>query len=194
MRGKFAYMGVQRSKMKPIEKPFLSDFRSLDRTAQLDLARLMWQQEEREFQYLAMDGLRKTLKHSAPSDWSLYIEMISHKSWWDTVDLIASRLIAELVLRFPECKEKIPGLITSDNLWLQRTAIIHQLNYKSKTDLDLLEQSILPHLSSKEFFLQKAIGWALRNVAKWNPDYVLGFCETHKLSGLSEREALKHLK
>jgi 3-methyladenine DNA glycosylase AlkD len=79
-------------------------------------------------------------------------------------------------------------------MWLNRAAIIFQLTYKNKTDLKCLESAILPHLKSKEFFHQKAIGWALRQLAKSNPDWVLTFCRKNELKSLSKREALKHLK
>jgi 3-methyladenine DNA glycosylase AlkD len=106
----------------------------------------------------------------------------------------SSRCLGEWAARFPtEAKPIIERYIASSNFWLNRSAIIHQLNYASKTNTEVLTAAILPHLSSKEFFIQKAIGWALRQYARTAPAWVQDFVATYPLAALSRREALKHL-
>jgi 3-methyladenine DNA glycosylase AlkD len=112
------------------------------------------------------------------------------KSWWDTVDVLASRVVGPVAER-----PIIESWLTSGDLWLERTAILHQLGYGERTDADFLFRSCLTHAASTEFFLRKAIGWALRQYARVDPAAVRGFVAAHadELSGLSRREALKHL-
>lgn len=121
--------------------------------------------------------------------------MIQQNSWWDSVDTIASRLAGEYFKKFPQQKEAIVlGWSNHENMWLNRTAILFQLSYKSETDEDLLFQVIKQHLHSGEFFIQKAIGWALRQYAYTQPESVKQFVAANELKPLSKREALKHLK
>ena len=123
----------------------------------------------------------------------LFEELIVNKSWWDTVDYIASTLVGYYFEKWPKHKNKKAKQWARDkNLWLNRTAIIFQLKYKENTDLDLLFETILLHVHSKEFFLQKAIGWALRQYAYTDMLQVKKFVATQDLKPLSIREALKH--
>jgi 3-methyladenine DNA glycosylase AlkD len=121
--------------------------------------------------------------------------LISTKSWWDTVDMLAAKNLGEILHSNLDIMEsKIHEYTEDENMWINRSAIISQLGFKSDTNIDLLEFSILPHLNSKEFFLQKAIGWALRQYAKTNPNWVIEFVNKYTLKPLSKREALKHLR
>jgi 3-methyladenine DNA glycosylase AlkD len=127
----------------------------------------------------------------------MYEEMIVSGAWWDYVDVLASHRVGELLRRFPE--QLTPIMLTwsqSDDLWKRRTSIICQLRFKQETDLDLLYACIEPSLSSREFFLRKAIGWALRQHAWTDPAEVLRYVATHEaqLSPLSKREALKNVR
>lgn len=126
----------------------------------------------------------------------MYEEMITSGAWWDYVDTIASHQVGELVKKYPEkMKETMRQWSTCDNLWKRRTSILCQLTYKKETDLVLLVDCIKPSLSSKEFFLQKAIGWALRQYAWVDPKWVSRYVKDNeeKLSSLSKREALKNI-
>jgi 3-methyladenine DNA glycosylase AlkD len=121
--------------------------------------------------------------------------MTVQRSWWDTVDYIKSACLKEFFLRFPEGRYEITDRwIKSGNIWLQRLSVIFQLGYKAKTDTRLLERNILRLKESDEFFVQKAIGWSLRDYARTDPEFVRRFVLTHQLKPLSKREALKHLK
>ncbi|HMP98599.1 MAG TPA: DNA alkylation repair protein, partial [Cyclobacteriaceae bacterium] len=117
------------------------------------------------------------------------------KSWWDTVDLIAAKMAGNYFRIYPEQKNKyIKKWRNSKNIWLIRSAILFQLKYKTETDFNLLSDIILQHQDSNEFFIQKAIGWVLREYAYTDAAKVKKLVQTHKLKPLSMREALKHLK
>ena len=122
--------------------------------------------------------------------------MITHKSWWDTVDFISSSLIHYWWKSAPDLLDKrlAPQWSKSENMWLNRTSIIYQLRRKKTTHCEILSQHIMLHSQSKELFLQKAIGWALREYAKIDSKWVLEFVATHELKPLSKREALKQIK
>ena len=121
--------------------------------------------------------------------------LITHKSWWDSVDSLAPYFAASILsMDKSHALKKSEEWIASGNLWLQRSAIIYQLKQKTKTDTEILEHNIMALIDHKDFFIRKAIGWALREYAKTNPEFTLDFVENHKdlLSNLSIREALKH--
>lgn len=120
--------------------------------------------------------------------------MITHKSWWDTIDFIASNLVGAYFKHFPEVKvNTIKKWLASENIWKQRTALLFQLKYKDQLDTSLLKYIIISLLGSDEFFINKAIGWILREYSKTNPEWVLSFTAENKLDKLSQREALKWL-
>jgi 3-methyladenine DNA glycosylase AlkD len=155
---------------------------------------ILWDRPQRECHYCAVELLLqyKKLWHQQPlSDITHYI---TNNSWWDTVDGLASNAVGYYFTKNKkEQSALIPTLIQSDNMWLQRTAIIYQLKYKLSTDTTLLTQAIIPHLGSNEFFIQKAIGWALRQYSKHNVAWVQQFIQQHTLKPLSLREASKYL-
>ena len=156
----------------------------------------LWQLPQREYAYAAMALMGKFIKKLTPEDYPWILSLITERSWWDSVDHLAGNVLSTIVNRYPEslwpCFEP---LILSDNFWLNRTAIIVQLKSRGNTDTDFLTAAILPHMANKEFFLRKAIGWSLRQYARHNPQWVIDFVHQHEssLSGLSKREALKHL-
>ena len=120
--------------------------------------------------------------------------MIINKPWWDTIDFLAPKILGEYFKLFPEEIDKnIQKWISSNNIWLQRSSILFQLKYKETLNTQLLTKIILPLSNTKEFFINKSIGWILREYSKTNKDWVLDFIEKHKLSNLSIREALKHI-
>lgn len=154
-----------------------------------------WNKPERDWQYFAVELLAKYKKEWNENVVALMEWMIVRKSWWDTVDHIASELTGPYFLSFP--KKIIPVTSAwnrSSNIWLQRSSLMFQKKYRSKTDQEMLARYILRLKNSKEFFVQKAIGWALREYSKANPDWVRGFLSSHELPALSHREALKRLE
>jgi len=121
--------------------------------------------------------------------------MICQKSWWDTVDLIATNLVGKLFQKFPELiLYYITKWATSENLWLQRTTLLFQIKYKDKTDAALLFKLIESFAGHPDFFIRKAIGWALREYSRTDPQLVAEFVKNHQLSSLSTKEAVKLLK
>jgi len=120
--------------------------------------------------------------------------MITHKSWWDTVDLIATKLVGEYFRIFPDQRGRyVEKWIASNNIWLQRTSIIFQLNYKEELDKEFLAYVINSLTGSKEFFINKAIGWILRQYGRTNPGWVIDFANKTRLNSLSRREALRNI-
>ena len=152
----------------------------------------LWSQPQRELQYFAMELLLKYSKASPPGWIGLYEELILKKSWWDTVDGIAAWNVGD---NFQKYSDQISVYankwMDSENIWLQRTCLIFQLRYKLKTDFELMKSFIIPLSSSKEFFIRKAIGWALRQYSKFNPEIVKNFVSQQPMSNLSKREATK---
>jgi 3-methyladenine DNA glycosylase AlkD len=118
--------------------------------------------------------------------------MVAHKSWWDTVDFIAPKLVGEYFKIYPEQRNTyVEKWIASDNIWLQRTSILFQLKYKEEFDTEFLTYVINSLLGSKEFFINKAIGWILRQYSKVNPNWVIEFTNNTQLDKLSYKEATR---
>lgn len=194
MKGKFSFYGIKTPLRKKITSSFLKNIGYPDLDSAYEISKQFWNKSQREWQYAAIDLLQHYKNKWNKSFLELFTYLIIHKSWWDTVDAIASRIVGPFMLLHPELEKKnVRKWCNSDNLWLQRTSIIYQLNFKELTRKSLLTECILKHKQSNEFFLQKAIGWALRQYARQNPDWVLNFIETNKLKPLSRREAMKHL-
>lgn len=208
MRNQFGGFGIPSPLRNELQKPFFEKKFLPPKETAFEIIKLLWEKPEREFQYFAMQLASKYLKEQERTDIELYEWLILHKSWWDTVDYIAPELVGKYFQKFPEMRSKIiekwiegkpsrflqPSRLVQENIWLQRSCLIFQLKYRDKTDEKLLAQNIRMLLESKEFFINKAIGWSLRQYARYNPTWVLDFVEkTPELSGLSRREAIKKI-
>ena len=153
-----------------------------------------WEQPQREFHYLAVELIAAMKKSWKPPVITVAEYMITHKSWWDTVDHVASEITGPYFKIFPQETEKITSKWNqSTNIWLQRSSIMFQKAYKSDTSTVLLSKYILNCSTSDEFFVQKAIGWALREYSKSNPKWVTKFVRGHNLPKLSKKEALRRI-
>ena len=192
MKNKFKFLGIKSPLRKELQKPFLL-LSGLPKKEEIHkIVKTLWQKPEREFQYFAQELLQKSNKQFEKKDILLFEELITHKSWWDTVDFIASNVLGSYFVKFPELREKyIKKWIASNNMWLQRSALLFQLKYKKEVDTELLSYSINLLLGSKEFFINKAIGWSLRQYGKYNPSWVLDFVNKTPLENLSKKEALR---
>lgn len=195
MRDQFEYLGIKTPQNAALQKEFykqngLPQFSDLD-----EILRGLWSLPQREFQYVGM-GLLGKFEKQLPAEFIDTVEyLIVTKSWWDTVDLIASHSVGTQFKRFPKVREKsLKKWRKSKNLWLRRTAILFQLGYKKETDFALLTEIICENLNSDEFFINKAIGWALRQYAYTDPIAVKKFVKATPLHPLSRREAMKHLE
>lgn len=192
LRNQFAFIGIQKPIRNEIQKPFIQELKN-EKFINWEMVFQLWQREEREFQYVALDYLITKKKFLKPEDILHLKELIVTKSWWETVDTITSHLIGYLFVNFPETRNDIGSWSTSKNMWLRRTSIIAQLKSKEKTDVIFLEKVILSNLGSDEFFINKAIGWMLRGYSKTNPAWVKAFLQKHQLQPLSIKEASKYL-
>jgi 3-methyladenine DNA glycosylase AlkD len=195
MRNLFPFFGIKNEKRKAIQKEICNANQSeLDQNFK-QIALELINKSEREFHYCAMEIIIKQSKRKYVREDILWIEkLITTKSWWDSVDTVAKHILGNYLLCFPEqILPVIANFSQSENLWLNRSAIIFQLGYKEKTNADLLLQECIKHSHSKEFFIQKAIGWALREFGKTNPEMVKLFVAKTNLKPLSKREALKNL-
>lgn len=195
MRGQFEYLGIKSPQLGGLLKELIST-RGLPEAMELDaIARELWSLPQREYQYTAIALIRK-MEKQLPEEFVETLEYsIVTKSWWDTVDAISSDALGPQFKRFPKAGKKyLAKWRKSDNFWLRRACILFQLSYKDETDFDLLCGIIRENLSSKEFFINKAIGWSLRQYTRIDPQGVRKFVRETPLNPLSAREALKWLE
>lgn len=195
MRNLFPFLGIKTPLRKDLLKEHLTAYQLPEPQQLKKIVWELYQLPEREYQYVAM-ALLEEMKHQLTTDDLPFMrQLIESKSWWDSVDVIAPRIAGHVVMEY-----RVSGTAImlewsdAENIWTNRAAILHQLKFKSHTDTALLSSIILAHAGSSEFFLQKSIGWALREYAKTDPVWVHDFVSTHALKPLSKREALKNLK
>jgi 3-methyladenine DNA glycosylase AlkD len=196
MKGLFPFYGIMAGPRKLIVKDWIAAHNLKNNSPKRKtIIHLLFLETERELQYAGID-LLLTLpkKHIKKSDLVLIKHLIVSKPWWDTVDLIASNYLGEYLTKFPEEKHKvIDAWRHSDHLWLKRSCLIFQLKYRNSTDHHLLQALIHEMKDEKEFFIQKAIGWSLREYSKHNPNWVKEVIELENLKGLAKREASKYI-
>ncbi|MFM7668301.1 MAG: DNA alkylation repair protein [Bacteroidota bacterium] len=196
MKNRFTYFGIKKPKRAEIQKEWFSslpkDF-SPDKKRELILE--LWQKEEREFHYVAMDFIAKWKDSQLTIEDISFLEfLLTNHSWWDSVDTLASNFLGRYLRLFPNQRDSvINSWRKSENMWLRRSCLIFQLRYKSATNFTLLKSLIVDLKHEKEFFIQKAIGWSLREYAKTNPESVRAFVKKSGLQGLAKREALKYI-
>lgn len=195
MRKQFPYLGIKSPKNGELQREYIATH-GLPTVSDLDIiTRELWALPEREFQYVAVSLISKLKKNLQPDFIETMETMIVTKSWWDTVDSLATDPVGTHFKRYPEVRDTtMPVWRKSNNLWLRRSCILFQLGYKHDTDFDLLKEIIGENLGSREFFINKAIGWALREYTRTDPDGVRAFVAETPLSSLSAREALKWLE
>ena len=192
MRGQFPFLGVP----TPVRRAATGEFlRTADKTrVDWGFVGRCWDQPEREFQYLAVDYLMARRRTLTPDDLPTLRRLIVTKSWWDTVDGL-DQPVGDIALRHPAVRATMLAWSVDDDIWVRRVAIDHQLLRKERTDTALLEQILVNNLGRTEFFITKAIGWALRDYSKTDPERVRRFIDTHRdgLAALSVREGSKYL-
>jgi len=195
MKNKFEFFGIKSPLRKEIYKNHKNEFGLLPDENFEQIVRWCWAQPQREYQYFAMEFLGRQKKKANIEIIDLYEFLITEKSWWDTIDFIAAHLVGSYFEKFPEqIKPITTKWMKSENFWLQRSCLLFQLKYKEQTDKELLTNFIKQLLGSNEFFINKAIGWALREYSKTNPRFVVVFVSNNPLSGLSRRVALKWMQ
>ena len=209
LRHQFEFIGLKTPERRLLAKDFLKE-KKADRQIDWELVFEFWNLPEREFQYLALDYLHQMKKWVIFDDMEKIKKLTVSKSWWDTVDAL-DELVGQLLLTgrkqatendstaYEQVKTLVKEWAQAENFWIRRIAIDCQLSFKNQTDLELLsyniEKNLLGSSFADEFFITKAIGWALRDLAKTNSAWVIKFIEEHenKMAKLSIREASKHL-
>ncbi|WP_268846902.1 DNA alkylation repair protein [Flavobacterium aestivum] len=196
MKNNFQFFGIKTEDRRRIFKNIWTENKKEVSDNAREIALSLYSKKERELHYCAMEILIKNLKNNyIKDDIQLIEKLIIINSWWDSIDFLAKYLLGNYLLQFPEETDSvIHKFSSSDNMWLNRSAILFQLGYKEKTNFNLLKLVSEKHKMSTEFFIQKAIGWALREYAKTNPEAVKDFVSNTDLKKLSQKEALKNMK
>ena len=192
MRDQFPFLGsptverraLMREALRGAPRPCEQDLR--------DVATALYALPEREYHYVAVDYVIANVRACTPSFLPFARWLVETHSWWDTVDGIAARIVGPLVLRFPELVPEMDRWVADASLWVRRTAILHQLTYKEHTDPERLFRYCLLQAADTDFFIRKAIGWALREYSRTDPEAVRAFISANdaRLSGLTKREGM----
>ena len=194
MKEHFVYYGVKSVLRKELMKTAINKKNKPKKKDAYKLAVLLWNDKHRELQYVAMEILEWYKKETEEKDIKFIEKIITNKSWWDTVDFVAAHLVGNYFSMYPKMRKSVCNKWSdSNNMWLQRSIILSQLKYKAKTDSEFLFYYCNKHREDKEFFIRKAIGWALREYSKTNPKAVKSFVKSTNLSNLSVKEATKYL-
>lgn len=190
------FYGVSSADLAPVLKRLLSDVPVDDRSTYAAVVEALWALPHREEKHLAIRYARSFPRFIDAASIALFRRLIVEGAWWDLVDEAAVRLVGRALRNDRVLVEPlVRSWIRDDDLWLRRTTIICQLAEKSRTDLALLEDACFANVGDSDFFIRKAIGWALRQYARTDPEWVRSFVDTHReeMSGLSVREATKYL-
>jgi 3-methyladenine DNA glycosylase AlkD len=195
MRDQFAFLGVPAPEQRRLSAPVIRAVPAPTEADVVGFTTQCWAADEREYQYAGCDYAIRHVGRCSAAFLAHARVLITTKSWWDTVDALATRVVGPLVARTPALVAVMDEWIDSNDIWMARTAILHQLHYRADTDADRLFTYCERRAGDREFFLRKAIGWALREYSKTDPMEVRRFVAGHTsvLSALSAREALKWL-
>ncbi|MEV4414209.1 DNA alkylation repair protein [Catellatospora sp. NPDC049609] len=194
MREQFPFLGVPAPQVQAAVRAVLAESPRPDAATLREAALACWARPEREYQYAACVLLRRHAKVLDDGFVDTARHLIVTKPWWDTVDALAAHVVGPLAARHPHLTAVLDAWAAGDELWLIRTALLHQLTYQAETDAERLLRYCAARAGHPDFFIRKAIGWALREYARTDPAAVRAFVAAHpELSGLSRREALKHL-
>ena len=193
MQDKFRFLGVRGATRTEIYKKYFPDARKT-KTIDWDFVENCWNKEEREFQYAVVYYLKAMQKFLKREDISRLKYLIVTKSWWDTVDLLA-KVVGSLIIRIKGYDQIMLEWSKDSNIWLRRVAILYQLSLKDKVDKQVLDEILVNNLGDSEFFINKAIGWVLRDYSKYNSEWVREFIKKNKanMANLSIREASKYI-
>jgi 3-methyladenine DNA glycosylase AlkD len=194
MRNKFTFLGLSTTLRRELSKQWRKELLQTSPHEIIETCKTLWNEPCREYQYVALDVLHVFIK-KATEDFAPHIEwFVTQKPWWDTVDILSTTVAGTYMRRFPHVKNTLAREWNNHpSFWMNRCAILYQLKYKETIDDDWLRECLLTHSHSKEFFIQKAIGWMLREYAKTNPEAVYALIESIALKPLSVREATKHI-
>lgn len=194
MKNNFQFLGIPKPIRSEETKKMFTEYGKPTLEILDQLVPMLWEKPIREYHYFAMECLFHQRKHFKESDITLFESLMNVHSWWDTIDFISPNLAGSLCQKFPDLLIPTCERWNMDShFWIRRAGVIIQLRYKQHTNTELLFNMIRPLMHEKEFFIRKAIGWSLRELAKFQPEVVIHFVENNSLSPLSRREALKHI-
>ena len=193
MQDKFRFLGVRGATRTEIYKKYFPEARK-SKAIDWDFIENCWNKEEREFQYVVVYYLKAMQRFFKREDISRLKYLIVTKSWWDTVDLLA-KVVGSLVIRIEGYEQIMLEWSKDSNIWLKRVAILYQLSLKDKVDKHILDKILVNNLGHNEFVINKAIGWALRDYSKFDPEWVREFIKKNRdnMANLSIREASKYI-
>jgi len=193
MRNQFPFLGMQKPVRADLCKPFMQATKK-EGHVNWDVVDVLWSKPEREFQYVAMEHIVLLRSSLTFVDLGKIKSLIMSKSWWDTVDSFP-KPVSHIVQKHPDARQTMIDWSLDADFWVRRSAIIHQLPLREATDTALLETTILNNLGQREFFINKAIGWSLREYSKTNAEWVRGFIDKNQtgLNTLSIREGSKFI-
>ncbi len=196
MRNLFPFLGIPTPERRALVREALAAVPHPSETELAELTAALWRLPEREYQYAACDLAIRHVRACGPGFLPSVAALIATKSWWDTVDALASRVVGPLAAATPDLRATLDAWVDGENFWLARAALLHQLTFKQRTDPDCLFDYCLRRAGDREFFVRKAIGWALREYSKTDPAAVRSFVTVHesRLSSLSRHEALLWLE
>ncbi len=196
MKNRFAFFGIPTPTRRYLVKPLITPLgRNPNGEMVLQVAELLWEMHERECQYCGTDLLVRYVHCLDARHEPRLAQLVRSKAWWDTVDLLASRVYGVLVAKYPQLAPRIEACGIDEALWLRRVAILHQLGYRGQTDQERLARILDANLDQTDFFIRKGIGWALRQYAYTDPEWVRDYLKSRgdRLAPLSRREGAKHL-
>ena len=193
MLNKFEYIGIKTPERRKIFKNFFKEYKNEEKI-DWEFVNKCWENKYREFQYVGADYLKNVKDKLTIDDIPKLKQLVLEKSWWDTIDNL-DMTIGALALKDSNVNKILLEWSLDENIWLRRIAIDHQLLRKEKTNTELLEKILKNNLGQAEFFINKAIGWALRDYSKISPEWVKNFIEENKenMAKLSIKEASKYL-
>jgi 3-methyladenine DNA glycosylase AlkD len=192
MKNHFDFLGIKSPLRNSLTKTYVKQKGLPNKDIFKAVINKLWALDEREYQYVALFILEKRKEDLTIEDIPFVEKLICTKSWWDTVDGIAPNIVGHIFKKNPSMIQSVINKwLSSNNIWLMRSAILFQLKYKEATDKEILFSIIKRCADSPEFFIRKAIGWSLREYSKTNPKTVIDFINEHELSPLSIREGLK---
>ncbi|MGW7088536.1 DNA alkylation repair protein [Streptomyces sp. NPDC054871] len=195
MKNVAPFLGLPSPLRRELSRTVLAGLPRPDEADCTAIALRCWELPEREYAYFTVDYLRRHVKRLSSGFLPVTRHLVTTVSWWDTVDALAAHVVGGLVAADPKLKDEMDAWIEDEDLWVARTALLHQLRHKDTTDAERLFAYCLRQSGHPDFFIRKAIGWCLREYAKTDPEAVRGFVERERgrLAPLSVREALKNL-
>lgn len=197
MKNRFEFFGIKTDLRREISKPLMQGLKSLSKEETVELCKSLWKEQQRELHYFAQELLLQNTKKKFEKSDIKWIEwFIERQQWWDTIDFLAPKILGEYLIKFPEQRDLMRNVwCVEKDIWKVRSSLLFQLKYKDKTDFTLLFGIILKSCHTKEFFINKAIGWMLRENSRAYPALITEFVShnENRLHLLSKREGLRLL-